>query len=314
MNIVYELTFFLALALLAIVVTVYVFSVTQIGRATELESKRQKDIISAQKEASEKQIENIQKQLDEAKKVGRLDDATLLEELDKGRREIQNYASEINRLKNRTALIKRFGATVWPGSAILATIVLAMIARGIESNHNIIALVLWIIGLVTLLIGIYRIFKTLGAIEEVTINAQEAIDKLPEAVKSALIAVEQQKKPMLTLVFRGSQPPIYVNSGQQINIDFALEMASGDVARNISVFFTAPPGFAFPSTPSAPAADDLPNYVSTCVKLIDLVTGLRNLFKLAIKAPATTGSYILVYQFVCEGFNSGRIPFPVEVK
>jgi hypothetical protein len=42
MDTVYQFTFFFALGLLAIVVTVYVFSVTQIGRATDLESKGKK--------------------------------------------------------------------------------------------------------------------------------------------------------------------------------------------------------------------------------------------------------------------------------
>jgi ABC-type transport system involved in cytochrome bd biosynthesis fused ATPase/permease subunit len=202
--------------------------------------KRQKDIISAQKETSEKQIKQIQGQLDEAKRSGRLDDKAFVDELNKGHREIRSYTVQLNRLKARTNLIKRFGAVALPGSAIIATIVLTTIANAVSGNHTAYSLTLWLIGLFTLLFAIFRIFKTLGAIEDVTINSQEAIEKLPEAVKSALIAVELQKKPALVFAFKGGQFPYTAQVGQIINVDCVLSLSSGDSARNIFMFFNAP--------------------------------------------------------------------------
>lgn len=51
MGVVYQLTFFLALGLLAIVITIFVFAVAQLGRATEVSSKQQQDILLKQKRA-----------------------------------------------------------------------------------------------------------------------------------------------------------------------------------------------------------------------------------------------------------------------
>lgn len=51
MGVVYQLTFFLALGLLATVITIFVFAASQIGRATESASKEQQDILLEQKVA-----------------------------------------------------------------------------------------------------------------------------------------------------------------------------------------------------------------------------------------------------------------------
>ena len=95
MDIVYQLTFFLALGLLAIVVAIFVFAVSQIGRATESASREQEEVLSRQKEAKEKQIERIQERLEEARKVGSLDEKKLLAELQESTEEIKGYDTEL---------------------------------------------------------------------------------------------------------------------------------------------------------------------------------------------------------------------------
>ncbi|GAI31373.1 unnamed protein product, partial [marine sediment metagenome] len=48
MGSVYQLTFFLALGLFAIIVPIFVFAASQVGRATELTSRQQQDILQKQ--------------------------------------------------------------------------------------------------------------------------------------------------------------------------------------------------------------------------------------------------------------------------
>lgn len=66
------LAYYLAVGLLAILIAIYVFAVTQIGKATETMSIRQRDILNQQKESKEEQIEKMQEQLDEARKKVKL--------------------------------------------------------------------------------------------------------------------------------------------------------------------------------------------------------------------------------------------------
>ena len=206
MDVVYQLTFFITLGLLAIVVTIFVFAVSQVGRATESASKEQQDILQKQKEAKERQIEKIQRQLEEARKSGHLDELKLQQELQSTREEIAGYNTELKRIEERIMLIRRKGAVVWPGTFILAALILAIIASGLNDitirlneGQNLVAFVLWIVSVVALAYGIYRVFKTLGAIEEVTITSQEVIERLPEAVKYALKEFEEERRPRLRL-------------------------------------------------------------------------------------------------------------------
>jgi len=185
MGIVYQLTFFFVLGLLAIIVAIFVFSVSQIGRATESASKEQQDILNKQKEAKIKQIEQIEQQLAKAKKVGQLNESELKEEIKKSKEEISSYNTQLTHIKERVDLIRRKGAVIYPGIAFITSIILSISASGLfeTETHLTVALWLWIFSIIILVFGIYRVFRTLGAIEQVTVTSQEAIEKLPEAVK-----------------------------------------------------------------------------------------------------------------------------------
>jgi len=89
----------------------------------------------------------------------------------------------------------------YPGVALVLALVLAIAACGLFEAYIYltVALFLWIISLLLLAFSIYRIYKTLGAIEHVTINTEEPFRRLPQAVKSALIEIEEQKKPILDI-------------------------------------------------------------------------------------------------------------------
>ena len=239
MGVVYQLTFFLALGLLAIVVAIFVFAVSQVGRATESASKEQQNILLRQKEAKGRQIEKIQQQLEEARKVGHLDESKLLKELQGTKEEIAGYDTELRRLRERIMLIRRKGAVVCPGAFFLAALVLTITASGLAEGQNIVALPLWIISIGALGFGGFRVFRTLGAIEEVTITSQEAMEKLPEAVKVALREFEEEKKPELELIFRNKQPPFHIQAGTQTAIAFGCRLIRGDIARNPRVGFFA---------------------------------------------------------------------------
>jgi hypothetical protein len=313
---VYELTFLLGLGLLATVVAIYVLSVTQIGKSTELSSEKQQDIIAEQKQLAAKQIERLQNQLDEAREIGHLNNDRLMQDLAESQAEIEIYETGIKHLRERTLLLGRNGAVVWPGSSFLATIVFSAAATAIIEINEIIALALWIIGIFTLIFGIYRIFRTLGAIQEVTIASRDAIDRLPEAVKSALLDIELSRKPELELAFTDEQPPLHAAPGQPYSINFKLSISKGEIARNISLFLACPPGFTFTKSLlcAPPSVEPYKNYSSILLELDNITLGVNTYYKIIVQTPATPGNYTCIYMISCEGFKTDWIPFDILIK
>jgi len=319
-EIVYQLTFFLALGLLAIIITVFVFAVSQVGRATETASEEQQEILLKQKEAKVKQIEKIQKQLEEAKKEGHLDEPKLLpelqQELQNTEEEFASYEVQLRKLEERIVLIRRRGAVIYPGTSFISAIILTITASGLAVSYNYIAIPLWIISIVALVFGSYRVFKTLGAIEEVTITSKEAQEKLPDAVKAALRELEEERRPELEITYKGAQPPFKVKAGSERIIEFTITLSKGEIAKDPEIYFTAPPGFGFPDCPRRPPplAEGYDDYVCAAIKCGNIPKGTYFLRNVKIKAPDKTGSYTLFHNTICEGFKSGRKAFEIVVE
>lgn len=303
MGIVYQLTFFLALGLLAIVVTIFVFAVSQIGRATASASKEQGDILLKQKKAKGRQIEKIQKRLEEARKVGHLDESKLLKEFQDTKEEIASYDAQLNHLQKRIVLIRRRGAVACPGAFFLATLVLTTTASALVESQSFVALLLWIISIGTLAFGSFRVFRTLGAIEEVTITSEEAMEKLPEAVKLALRELEEERKPELSLEFKGKKFPLHVKTDSEESLTLSLDLAKGDFAEDVVVHIGVPPGFDFPGldTYTLPPDHDYPNYICTRWNQGEVMPGLAYQMKITIKSPSTAGSFNMIYYIFCRG-------------
>lgn len=316
MGVVYQLTFFLALGLLAIVVTVFVFAVSLVGRATESASKEQEDILLKQKEAKGQQIEKIQKQLEEARKKGQLDESKLLAELQNTKGEIAGYDAQLKHLQERITLIRRRGAVVCPGIFFLTALVLTIAASGLADSHNFAAISLWIISIGALVFGGFRVFRTLGAIEEVTITSKEAAEKLPEAVKVALKELEEERKPALELTFKDAQPPFHIKAKSTMLIKFNIGLSKGDIARKPAVYFLAPPGFEFPDSPEGlpPQGKEYADYVCTAIECVDIPKGVYLLRGVKIKAPSEPKKYSLWHSLVCEGFDGNYEKFEVVVE
>lgn len=299
-GIVYQLTFFLALGLLAIVVTIFVFAVSQVGRATASSSKEQQDILLQQKKAKAKRIESIERQVTKAKKTGNIDLSKLLSELKSLTEESAEYEAQLRHIQERIMLISRKGAVVCPGVFFLAALALTVVASGLTGSQNLVALPLWIISVGALAFGGFRVFRTLGAIEEVTITSQEAMEKLPEAVKVALRELEEERKPELGLTFMAQQPPFHVKVDSETKIKFRVSLIKGDVADDTVVAFLVPPGFSFPGIESIIQDADhhiAPQFVTARVDYREPVRrGMSLTRELVVKAPSKAGQFEAYYE------------------
>ena len=71
MGVIYQLTFFLALGLLAIVVTIFVFAVSLLGRAMESARESEKEKTKERRTNNAKEMAAIKKEIEEAEGLER---------------------------------------------------------------------------------------------------------------------------------------------------------------------------------------------------------------------------------------------------
>ncbi len=159
-------------------------------------------------------------------------------------------------------------------------------------------------------------YRTLGAIEEVTITSGEAEDKLPEAVKTALRELEEEKRPELELVFADEQPPFRMGAQSEKLINYRVRLDKGDVARNVSIAFWIQPNLEFvdEANPLPAPYTKYKEYSSALFSSSDIQRPLENNHKLKVKAPSQTGRYIVAYRLYCDGYFSEFTEFEIIVE
>lgn len=252
--------------------------------------------------------------MEEDKKTGRLDETKLLHELTNTKEAIAGYNAQLERIQGRIKLIKREGAVIWPGASFLTTIALTVAASALADGHNLAALSLWIPSIATFTFGVYRVFITLGAIQEVTVTSKEAIERLPEAVKVALRELEEERKPELLLTFTDKQPPFSMVTESEESIKFGVSLSKGDIARKVEVAFFASPGFEFPDSTSTRPAIGLPDYATTLIEVGNVSKPLVTPRSVKLKAPSKPKTYLVFYRLYCEDSYGDFEEFKIVVK
>ena len=313
MNEVYQLTFFLSLGLLALVVTIFVLAASLLGRATESASNQQSIIINQKKKTSLEQIEKLEAQLETAKTKGHLDESIILEDLENNRIKSKEYDSELKRIRSRLALIRLKGAVIYPGSIFLGAIVFDILSTGLSSVNNNIAISLWIISVILIAAGIYRLLGTVSAIESVTITSSEYSEKLPQAVKTALMEIEEAKRPVPFVYFTETQFPLHLQPHSKKDLEASISLANGQYADDVEIHFALSPGLTFVDKQTYTFSKDHTYKNYTCYKYSrpKILRGMTYHDLITIESSSTQGSLKMIYYIFCKGFWMDN---PVELE
>lgn len=318
MGSIYQLTFFLAVALLAIVATLFVLAVSLLGRAVRLSTEEQKKAEETRKGENEDEIKKMQIKLDQAKDEGQLNIADLEKSLKEMRKQAKKYECAIKRIEKKPRFLKARWGVLFPGVSFIASIIFSGLALNLLSSAFIASLCLWVIALVAIAFGIYLICQSLMVIEGVAITSEEtAFVREAEALKTSLRKFEDERKPELEFSFSDAQPPFRMAAESEIVIKFHLSVTGGDVAKDATVFVTAPLSFEFPDTPAGlppKGYEGLTNYISTQIELGNILKGLYREGTVKLKAPSEPKKYNLFYSYLCEGYGSGMKEFQVVVE
>jgi len=324
MTVLYEMTIFVAIALTAITVTVFVIAASLLGRAIEESSRKQEEVVREESSEFDKTIAGLQKRLGGAKKAEVIDD--LKKQISEYEERKKGTEKELKRISQRYGLLTVKGTVLYPGLFLLISIVIAGTARyiatlppvtGLDGTEILLVLipgwiedpillfvanVAWGLSLLAIAWGSYRICRCLKVIEGVAITTEEAQFKsTTKALETALERHEEAKRPKLELKFTQRKPPFSFKPEIVETIKFGVTLEQGDVAKGVEVWFFAPEGFEFPGSKTWRQDSDyaIPSALTTTISLKDLNRGVSLSGSLTIKTPLKKDEYSLGYKLAC---------------
>lgn len=317
MGAIYQSMFFLAIALLAISITVFVLAVSLLGRAIRLSVEEQERAEKDRKKDTESEIKKIQDKLEQAKAAGRVDVGDLSQSLQDLERKDSKHKWKLRWIKIKPKLLKVSWGALIPGAFFLTAIVLSALALYWVREATIASIYMWL-AVASMLIGICFVCLTLKVIEGVAVTSEEiSLLRQKDILKTALKEHEEEKRPKLALQFEEKQPPFHIKAGEQMTIEFGLHFVQGEIARKLGAYIFAPSGFEFPGKHTwvqGKHVGEVTEHVTTGFEYGDCTSGIAPARNLIIKAPSKTGKFKLKYKIVCEGFDGDIEKFNVVVE
>ncbi len=319
-GIVYQLTFFLALGLLAIVITIFVFAVSLLGRAMEAAAKSEKEKLAERKENNAKEMTAMKREIEEAEASGQIPRG-MIRKLKKLEKRDKKFGKELSKIRRAPELLTVKGGVLPVGSCLLGALILNGGAWYLSNGQIfswIIPVLIWILGLAAIGYSISRIYQCLKTIESVAITSEEAaLKRTIESFKIAQKELEEEKKPKLALTFRDKKPPLHIEAGAEKEIKIGLILTSGDIARKPQVMFFVPKGFDLPDRETLVQPEHVKNvggHISTEISFSDCRKGINLAGSVTIKAPSKKDTYSLWYQITAENFVGPDEEFKVIVR
>lgn len=318
MIVLYQSTFWLALALLAIVITVFVLAVSLLGRAIRISVEEQERVEQEKRKSSSEQITKLNSQLNEAaKKEGQPDIDSLKKNINDLQKQLRLANWRLRWICFKPKLLRVTWGALFPASLFVISIVTSSLAIYYDPTSHDIALSLWYTSIFFIILGIILIILTLTVTQDVAASTDEAsFIRQKEMMKSALFEVEEAKKPSLILKFLNEQPPFDIVSNQEKVIDFFLHLDKGDIAVHPRVMFFVPEGFMFPGHSfykQSLSVRIVGGLLSATINFERCAKAFDEINKITIVAPSEKDSYEAWYKVGCDSYDGELIPFKINV-
>lgn len=191
MSTAYDVTILLAVGLLAIVVAIFVFGVSLLGRAMEATKKEERERVAKREEELQEDIEQLKKRAEEIKASGSTE--ALKKELKEVEKKSKDSKRKLKRARAEPRRLTVKESVAFPSIALLASVLLAVLSKLLTDGR--LSYLLWGLSLLALAWSVYRIYQTLQVIEKVAITSEEAyFARTTEAFKAALEEHEEEKR------------------------------------------------------------------------------------------------------------------------
>lgn len=320
-----QATFFLGIALLAIVVTIFVFASSLLGRSVEAHRNDQEELRKQKEQSLSQHKEELQKQLKES--TTKKDMKRLREEIGKVEAEIAEFEEKSEGIKKSYEVFGVKGGVVYPALCFLASSILSgfawslarsWIGFNLGSSFIPITPILWLLALLAMGCGIERLYLSLKKIQEVAVTSEEAaLKRTVEAFKIAQRELETEHKPELEIKLWEPKLPFKVKNGESFELQTRVSLSRGEIARQAFAVITVPKEFdlslheewvGFDVKETKP---DYKGYRSTTGR--DVFKGVFNSYSATIKSPVNTGKFTFFYWAYCEECQTEEMSFQIEV-
>jgi len=244
--------------------------------------------------------------------------------LNRAKKEQELATKRLKQVDKRYNLLTLRCCVIFPGAILLGAAALSVVAESLlrgDTDVGILfwlAMVAWFLSLVLVGVAVYRLIRALLVVQDVSLSSDEvALQRTKEALKAALLEVEEARRPELEFMWKCEETPLRVRRSEKFEIQHTCRVSRGDVARNLRIAIHIPPGFAFEGEDGITVQDadhsELPSYFTTDSVHEALTPGINALTKTKIVAPDDDGEYTLFGEANCEGFRGERMPLEVVV-
>ena len=321
MESVYQNTFWLVVAFLAVLLPLYVLAVSLLGRAIGIAKSQERKNRIAQQERAEAVTAEAKEALTEALDVGK--NKELRTQLKRAENDEKKATRQTRRVSKRYGLLRLWPCVGFPGILLASAAILSAAACGFGSpsagigGQNWLSTLFWGVSLALIVAAVARLYLALRIVQEVSLSSDEiAMQRNVEALKAALIAFEEEKRPELKLDWLDPTLPLSAEASSDIRLAYAVALTRGEVARTTSVFVYAPPGFEFPgkrATPQLPNHPVVPDYIMHESTIGDVLNAVKRRSGVTLKCCKEAGQFKLYYQIICEGFSTSYEEIPIEI-
>lgn len=303
----YTATSNLAIALLAISATVFIFAVTLLGNAIDRAREEESAAKLEGKKDFDLKINDLENKVKAARESG--DGSMLeaqLEDLTRGRKKVNQQLSEI---QTKYAALSLKGGFTKPASLFLLGLVLNEIAHHLRHGN---AVFMWVLAAISIGFGCKFVYSCLLLVEEISAASDEYQNrKLANAFQTAL--AEHEKTHQESVVVDSFRPafPLSATKGQKLEITFRANIVRGKHVEDASVWFFLPDGIGLITPPEKDSWRQNEEYVVPNIRTVSIALGTISRGTAApgtlkISAPDTAGEYILLYTVKGKGYGDGR--------
>jgi len=331
-GVVAQAIFFLSLALLATVITIFVFAASLLGRAVEAKASDEKELRNKREQELGLKVATAKKEFERLKISGKEDDFNVdkaLTALKNAQKSKDEFDKKSNVLQKEYKVFTVWGAVSYPAICFLLSITLSALAwslattgfcidtRWFQSEPYQIGLV--IASLLPIVIGINRLLFSLKKIQQVAITSEEAtLRRTIEAFKIAQRELESENKPMLQLLITEPKQPIRMTRGSEVVLKYEVSLIHGQIAEHAQIFVKVPKGFDFlgevETYPWNNIETGFKDYIGTSQEILGpVIRGVVVPLELKIKVPPTTGKFQLLCNVVCKDYKGDLKKVGIEV-
>lgn len=315
MNTIADSIIFISIPLITIIIPVFVFAVSLLGRAIEKAAEEKKRKEEMQGKIVEKAVKKLKEASEKIKTTSKTDE--LIRDIVEYKKEVKKATKDLRDIKAAPECLTVKGSVLKPGFCFLMAFILSSFLKChpfMKFNDLIIDLMpLNILSLIFVMLGCWFIYQCLKVVQEISLTTEQAqLQRTIEAFETALQRHEEKQGAELGLDFKTS-PPFIFPKATESKIEWDVYLNSGKIAHSADILFSLPKEFDSVGILSNPSTA-FPGYIEVFFKIGELKKGLSYSRVLKIKTPTNPGKFKCIYNLYCEGFVSEDREFEIEVK